>query len=359
MTATPSDRVTRILSVARWAPSGDNTQPWRFEVVGDDTVIIHASDTRGWCVYDLEGHASQIAVGALLESIAIAASQEGLSAGFEVLPASTATMPLIRVTLVPSATGIADPLYASIEQRSTQRRPVSWTALRPADRAALEAAPGPGYRIAWVEGARQKARMARLLFLNAGIRLTIPEAYEVHKRIIEWNVGFSEDRIPDRALGLNPVAVALMKWAMVSWARVDFLNRYLGGTLSPRIEMDVLPALGCAAHFFIVADDPPTGLAGYLSAGRAMQRFWLTAAAHGLQFQPEMTPLIFSEYTRHHIQFSGDRRAQAQAAKLCARLGELIGESTLSAAVFAGRVGYGPAPRWRSLRLPIARLLAP
>lgn len=357
MTETADDRLKRILALARWAPSGDNTQPWRFELLDKDVVIVHGSDTRDWCVYDLEGRASQIALGALIETMSIAASREGQSASFELMPASTDTHPLIRVTFTSCETITPDALCPFIEQRSTQRRPFSSAALRAADRAALEASPGRGYRILWAEGARKKLRMARLLFLNAGIRLTIPEAYEVHKRIIQWDAGFSEDRIPDRALGLNPVAVALMKWAMQSWARVDFLNRYLGGTLLPRIEMDVLPALGCAAHFFIVADRPPMGIEDYLSAGRAMQRFWLTATAQGLQFQPEMTPLIFSAYTSHKTRFSSDQRAQEQAAKLRAGLNELIGEETLNAAVFAGRIGYGPNPRWRSLRLPIARLL--
>ena len=234
---------------------------------------------------------------------------------------------------------------------------MAWTALRPADRAALASSLGPGYRVVWVEGTGPKVSMARLLFLNAKIRLTIQEGYEVHRRIIEWNSGFSDDRIPDRALGLNPLAVALMKWAMKSWARVDFLNRYLAGSVLPRIEMDALPALACAAHFFIVADSPPEQLQDYLHAGRAMQRFWLTTAALGLQFQPEMTPLIFSVYARDGVRFTRSETALQTAATLRNRLGELIGPNNLNAAVFAGRIGYGPAPRWRSLRLPVAELL--
>lgn len=90
---TPETAIERILDLARWAPSGDNTQPWRFEIVDDRNFIIHAQDTRDWCVYDLEGRASQIAVGALLETIAVAASGEGLSASFERQQDSAATSP--------------------------------------------------------------------------------------------------------------------------------------------------------------------------------------------------------------------------------------------------------------------------
>ena len=358
MPNTIDERLTRILDAARWAPSGDNTQPWRFALQEGLVLVVEGSDTRDWCVYDLEGRASQLAVGALLESLALAATREGLEAVVSLLPESTDRAPRVRVRFRPAATVTPDPLAAFLERRTTQRRPMSWSALRPADRAALEAAPGPGYRVLWVEGTGAKARMARLLFRNAGIRLTIREAYEVHRRIIQWHSDFSEDRIPDRALGLNPAAVALMRWAMQSWERVSFLNRYLAGTLLPRIEMDVLPALGCAAHFFLIADQPPEDLAGYLAGGRAVQRFWLTTTALGLQFQPEMTPLIFSNYSRHGVPFSTDARARRLADRLRADLADLIGLGALDAAVFAGRVGYGPDPRWRSLRLPVERLWA-
>ena len=32
------DILLQILDLARWAPSGDNTQPWRFELIGDEDV---------------------------------------------------------------------------------------------------------------------------------------------------------------------------------------------------------------------------------------------------------------------------------------------------------------------------------
>ena len=74
------ETLLKILDLARWAPSGDNTQPWRFEIVSDKHLAIHGNDTRDWCVYDFNGHASHMAHGALLETLRIAATGEGLSA---------------------------------------------------------------------------------------------------------------------------------------------------------------------------------------------------------------------------------------------------------------------------------------
>src|ERR1700754_2954634 len=75
--------VHQILDLARWAPSGDNVQPWRFEVVSGTHLRIHGIDTqqtRADCVYDLDGRPTQISLGALIETLSIAASGFNLRA---------------------------------------------------------------------------------------------------------------------------------------------------------------------------------------------------------------------------------------------------------------------------------------
>ena len=72
--------VRQILDLARWAPSGDNTQPWRFEIRSDSEILVHGYDTRDHCVYDLDGWASQLSHGALLETLALAATRFGCRA---------------------------------------------------------------------------------------------------------------------------------------------------------------------------------------------------------------------------------------------------------------------------------------
>jgi len=358
----PETAVERIIDLARWAPSGDNTQPWRFEVLDDQCFIVHGSDTRNWCVYDLDGRASQIAVGALLENISIAASGEGLQAGFEVKEESTDQRPVIEVRLsdvsdTPDSEPVADELLPYIKLRVTQRRPFTTRTLRPEDRERLEKSVLPGHRVVWISEREQKAKMARLLFRNAHIRLTIPEAYEVHKRIIQWDSRFSVDRIPDQAVGLDSVNLKSMRWAMQSWNRILFLNRFFAGTVIPRVMLDLIPGLKCAAHFLIVAEKEPDTLQDYLDGGRSLQRFWLTATRLGIQFQPEMTPLIFSRFAREERQFTEVLRARKDARGLKQQLEMLVGKTNLQSAVFMGRVGYGSYPVSRSIRLPWKELI--
>ncbi len=353
-----SQPIADILELARWAPSGDNTQPWRFEVMDDHKLVIHAFDTREHCVYDLDGHPSQIAQGALLETLAIAASTHGLRAKFSRCLASSETHPDYLVDLIPDTALTTDPLLPFIQQRSVQRRPMRTWPLTASQKQALQDAVGKLYTVRWFESGAQRWRLAKLMFDNAKLRLTLPEAYPVHREVVEWNARFSEDRVPDQALGLDAMTLKLMRWVMTSWQRVAFFNRYLAGHLTPRIEMDLLPGWFCAAHFAILANRAPETIDDYVAAGRAVQRFWLTATSLGLGLQPELTPLIFSRYVREDRRFSESNAAWMQAQTLAGRLKTVLAEDT-HRTMFLGRVGHSPVPWARSLRLPLQRLTIP
>ena len=351
----PENSIERILDYARWAPSGDNTQPWQFEILSDNSFVIYTRDTRDWCVYDLAGRASQTSVGTLLENITIAAQSEGLEAKFTLRDPTVDAEPVVDVQLAALSQPIGKPpLLPYIKTRSVQRLPLSTRPLMEGHKQALEEAVGPGYRLIWIEGRQKKWQITRLLLRAASIRLTIPEVYEVHKKIIHWDAQFSTDRIPDQALGADALTVKMMKWALQSWSRVKMLNRYFAGTLMPRIQLDLLPALRCGAHFMIVAETPREKAADYLQGGRATQRFWLTATKLGLQLQPEMTPLIFSTYSREGRCFTGSTDKLAAADTLRLELDALSGGEV--DAVFMGRLGFGTAASSRSLRKTLQQL---
>lgn len=350
--------IESILDLGRWAPSGDNTQPWRFEIAGDGHVVVHGFDTRDHCVYDLDGHPSQISLGALLETIAIAATAHGLRTHTSRRLDTADTRPTFDVRFDPDPGVRPDPLIPHITVRSVQRRLMRMRPLTRVEKQALEASVGPAHRVVWLEGMATKWRTARLMFANAKLRLTMPEAYEVHRDVIEWGARHSVDRVPDQALGVDPLTARLMQWIMRDWKRVEFFNRYLAGTVAPRIQMDLVPGIFCAAHFVLAARTPPVTIDDYVTAGRALQRFWLTAASLGLVMQPELTPLIFGRYVREGLAFSTKSGLHEEARALTHRLEALVGGATESRlAVFMGRIGAGSSPTARSTRRPLGELI--
>ncbi|WP_395403739.1 molybdopterin biosynthesis protein MoeY [Pseudoduganella sp. UC29_106] len=349
--------IDSILDLARWAPSGDNVQSWQFEVAGPDHVVVHGRDTRHDTVYDLDGHPSQISFGALLETMAIAASAHGLRADIarRALPPAEDARPVFDVRFVPDASVQPSPLLAAIKVRSVQRRPMKATPLSAAQKQALADAVGPGYRLRWLESFDERLAAARLMYDNARLRLTMPEAYEVHRRIIDWGKTHSEDKVPDQALGVDNATLKLMKWAMVSWQRLSKMNALMG-TWAPRLQMDLVPGLACSAHVSIEAAQEPQSIDDYVAAGRAVQRFWLTLTAQGYFLQPEMTPLIFTRYASNNTAFTAVGKLREDARALRQRTQALFFKGT-GFPVFIARVGAGPAPAARSLRKPVSQLM--
>ncbi len=352
----PVTAAEKVLDQARWAPSGDNTQPWRFELIDNSRFVVHGSDTRNTVVYDLDGHASQLAIGGLLVSIDIAAANLGLRACYEQRSALPDQTPTFDIGLQPDPEVTASPLATYLPVRCVQRRAMSTRPLTPKEQAQLEASLPKGYQIRWFTGWSGRWQAARLMFANAKVRLTLPEAFSVHSQIIDWGQQFSDDKIPEQAVGIDPLTAKLMRWAMDSWERVRFMNRFLLGTLPPRIQLDLVPGLCCAAHFAIVADSPPRTTDDYLQGGRAMQRFWLTATQLGLGLQPEMTPLIFARYLREGLQFTQTESVE-RLARGCSKQFDRLMSGDAERAVFIGRIGDSPLPPSRSTRLDLGALL--
>jgi hypothetical protein len=349
--------IERVLDSARWAPSGDNTQPWRFEIQNESHAVIHGFDTRSHCLYDLNGFGSHIAHGALLETIRISASAHGVRIESSRREDSSDTNPIYDVYFYRDPNIEPEPLAHFIERRCTQRRPLSTRALTHHEKDTLARSVGD-HQVLWIDGWEGRWAMSKLLFASAKLRLTIPEAYEVHRDVIEWNARESADRIPDAALGLDPMSLKLTRWAMHSWERLEFLNRYFAGHLVPRIQLDLLPALRCAAHFVLLRTEEARGIDDHVESGRVVQRFWLTATSLGLQLQPEMTPAIFAAYSRRRIPISRASGAVDSANQLASSL-DSITENQSARIAFMGRIGHGPIPQARSARKPLPALVRP
>ena len=349
--------IEKILDHARWAPSGDNAQCWRFELVNDTHFIIHGFDTRHTCIYDFQGRASLIALGALQENIVIAATEQSLQANIQYRIDSEPERPVFDVRLN-NADIQPSPLLPYIRTRSVQRRPYSTQALTSDQIKALMLSLGDNHTLLWLEGLSNKIRMAKLVSKAGKLRLTIPEAYETHRQIIAWDTQFSPDKVPDQAIGLDTISLKLMRYVLASWKRVDFFNTYLAGTMLPRIELDIIPALRCAGHFMISANLKPMSITDYVAAGRSVQRFWLTATQLGLQLQPEMSPLIFSNYASAGVRLSSKSSAQRQAENILHDLRQLIGNKQNSdRVVFMGRIGNANSAIARSTRLSLTQLM--
>jgi molybdopterin/thiamine biosynthesis adenylyltransferase/nitroreductase len=357
----PSSPLEEILDAARWAPSGDNAQPWRFEIVGPDAIIVHLQDASGDNVYEYRNaEPTIISGGMLLESMRIAATAFGYGMDWRY---DGRDGPVHRIMVrFERQPGIAtDPLYGNLRLRSVDRRPYRLGALSPRDKQALAASLGDGLALGWHEGPRERWRLAGLSARATNIRLRTPEAHKIHRRMLDWTRTQSPTGIPATAIGLDPLTLKVMRWAMPEWSRLKLLNR-LGGPLAAALQMDLLPGFFSAGYFTIrltaEVSFPAERIRLLLQAGQGIQRFWLTATRLGLAMQPALATLAFAHYGEQSASFTDDPALLAKAGALADAFKATLGTGT-SGFVFMGRIGrpHARIAVHRSTRLPFGQLI--
>ena len=354
----PESVIERILDAGRWAPSGDNAQPWRFEVLDAETVRIHLATEAGRNPYEFRGgEPSLLSAGMLLESLRIAASQHGRSMAWEV---EAAADPYRIVVRLPVTEGVLpNDLANLLPARTVDRRRYRARVLTLDEKAALAAALGDELTVRWFEARASRLRIGRLGALATDIRLRARETFEVHQRVIDWRKGHSAAGLPAAALGLDRGTLALMRWAMRHWPRMRGMNRAFG-TKAAVLQLDLLPALGSAAFFTLGRKGVPSGEARVeclLRQGEAIQRFWLTATSLGLAMQPATAVLAFAHYGAEGASFSDDARLLPKARRLAERFRSVFGRAPAQTA-FLGRIGepFPGLPKARSVRRPLSAL---
>ena len=122
------EQLAFLVGYAVLAPSGHNTQPWRF-VLSDDHVDIVADMSRALKMVDPQDRELTISCAASAETLLAAASAFGLSATLTPLPQKDAPTVIARVALGSAqATGaMYHAMLSAIATRRTVRRPYAET----------------------------------------------------------------------------------------------------------------------------------------------------------------------------------------------------------------------------------------
>jgi hypothetical protein len=123
--------IKTILQKAIKAPSGHNTQPWKYEVM-ENCITIFPDYERALPVVDADNHALFISLGCALENLVIAAAYLGYEAHIE-MHLENEGMENIKVYLHPNAVNTDGALYDYIDTRQCTRNKYNGTAIPLAD----------------------------------------------------------------------------------------------------------------------------------------------------------------------------------------------------------------------------------
>jgi hypothetical protein len=178
-----------------------------------------------------------------------------------------------------------DPLADFVRGRVTDRRPYDDAPLSPPVIAGLtRAVRDLDAGLHWVTGRSELARMAAMDAGSTYIRL---EHQPLHDEVFEI-LRFSRQAVERTRYGLDfrslgvPFVLVFMARLLRHWSVNEAVSRLGLGRLVAKLLASRLRSAG--ALCLVTARRP--GRAGYLEAGRAMERLWLAANAKGLGVQP-------------------------------------------------------------------------
>lgn len=342
-----SDFFERMARAGALAPSGDNLQPWAFAVEGD-TLLVKHDPARDRSLFNVRSLASYIALGAVLENIAIASSNDGYHTRLQYLPERANDDTVARVFFEPGAR--PDPLAAFIGKRCTNRRPYSNRPL-PQSIAHLDLSKNfPKTSLTWIQN---KTRLKELGRVISGADRLIFENPNIHRHLfstLRWTereVQETRDGLPIASLELGKLGATAFR-ALKNWSVVHFLNHLGFSAAAARHSMLLMQ--GCSAAGLLTAAD--TSPDSFLEAGRAFQRVWLTATQENLALQP-MTAIIFLQLRSRLSDYTGLTNDQAIIVdKLTGAMKQffLLPENRVPAMLF--RIGVAMDPSGRTVRRP-------
>lgn len=355
-----SSLVENILEQARWCPSPDNLQPWRFKIIDEHSFEVHCKDASDWMVYDINGHVTWLTLGFLFECIDICAAEYQNVCHYEQLASQKPQTTIFKISLKSDTSLAKTGLYDLIPTRSVQRKPMGSKKLSKEEKNLLNSTLPTGFQLHWHESFKQKFQVGKLLYGNSYTRYAMKEGYDVHSKVIDWRKGFeqhSPTKIPPKSLGVDPITLSLTKWALAKWKRFHVVEKYFAGTVWAKFLMDFMTSIRCSGHFLLTKEATATTLEDFIASGRAVMRLWLTCQKLGLGFQPEHTPVMFAELQRNKTPFSKDERATINAKIMDNKFKTLMGEDLVKRSVYLARVGRAKLPTSRSTRMPLKELL--
>jgi nitroreductase len=341
-------RIKQILELAVRAPSGENCQPWRFEIHSNQ-IDVHNIPERDTSLYNWGQRPSYAAHGALLENIQIASPAFGYTPYISLFPEPTKPNYIAHITFQESPIKI-HPLYSYITERTTNRKPYKNLALTDEQRQRFSQTPegiNPG-KLIFLENEDDKHAVAKAVAGNE--RILFENSY-MHKFFYD-HITWTEQEDRDKKIGfyiktfeLPPPAEKMFKLAK-NPGFVRNANRIGFSKIIAKQNAKIYAS--CSAIGAIVM--PSNAPEDFLLAGRLMQRVWLTATQLGLSLQP-LTGILF--LMQGILENRIDQLTKQQQSFIKIQYNQLkhvfrVEQETITM-IF--RIGDGGKPTARSLRL--------
>lgn len=363
-----ADLVRNLVRAAAAAPSGGNSQPWRW-IYRQGYLFLFLDRPAGYSYMNYRDSASYIALGAAIENLVLAAHQhrlrllatyfplagEGdLVAAFRFHEAGEAAIPeqgeLEQV--------VDGSLAGLIEKRHTNRKVPPRTLIPGEILHSLKevAEQSPGIEVKFIDSAHELLEAGKIIGITDRYRILHPESnYDFIHREIRWteaDAARSRTGIEVSTLELKESELLGLRFIRDREV-ISFLSKINGGQLLKNASVKN----AAAASAFTLLTVPGFSAGDFLNGGRAGQRLWLKATQLGLAVQPMNVPLAYFTRLKHGIE-DLPPGTEDELQDLYARFTHLFGSGPAREEVYLFRLFKAEEPQSRSYRRRVDDILS-
>ncbi|MEO8065559.1 MAG: hypothetical protein ABI643_01740 [Candidatus Doudnabacteria bacterium] len=341
--------IKKILEIAVLAPSGDNSQPWKFSIK-DDTLYVILVRNADDSAYNFMERGSLIGHGAVLENINIISRHLGLNANIQLFPEGKNSDLVAKISFLPTANQDTG-LFEAIEKRCTNRKQYKALNISANHEKEILSIPleKPLLNFSLLKDRAKITDLANTINLNERMFL---ENYYVHKGLFGFIRWTKEEELKYKTgmyiktLELQPPQEFAMK-IFRRWPIINFFNKF---NIAAMVAKDSAKLYTTSAAFGLITA-PDLSEESLIATGRMMQRIWLTATKLGVSMQPTAGLL----YLAQRVNEEGTKIFSAKHVEMLKTAEQKIkGIFKLSNEVptLLFRLGYADPPSATSIKHP-------
>jgi len=342
--------IEKIIEAGTHAPSGDNSQPWRF-VVCDNVIEIYNLPEKDNPIFNYKQRGSYLAHGALIENIDIAAKELGYQAEVELFPSINNKDFIARVGLTKKDLP-KDSLYTYIWTRSINRKKYTNIPLTSKQREYLlnTQEEVKGVNILFDEKIEDKKILGNAVSKNEVVMLENKMLHQYFFHDIRWTEK-EEKKCKSglylKTMELAPPQVIIFK-LLSKWKIAKYLTK-LGIAKFIAKENSKIYSSGSAIGLITVSHNATKE--EFIFVGRAMQRLWLKATELDLSFHP-ITGIIYLIQRILHNENEVLSPTHVELVKNSfSKITKVFGVSDESYVTLLFRIGHGGKPSAVSSRM--------
>jgi hypothetical protein len=343
--APPAELIDAVAQATNLAPSGGNTQPWRFEADEQEFRIFLRPERTS--AMDVQFRGSYVAIGAALFNARCAASAHTRLGSVELFPRGTSDEHIATMHFGEAIDIDLAELYPTLLTRSTNRQPGTPSAIAPTTVSLLrEEAQREGARLHVIEDREAIEHCADLLAESDRMRYLSPRLHREMMSELRWPGEPLETGIDIRTLELDPTDLSKLAVAR----RADVMKRLASWNAGNALG-EVTHGRVCSSSAFAVVTVEGADPASYLRGGAAVERVWLTAERADLAIQPVSPVFIFAGERTDYASLVPSPFVEHLEDIACAfrRVSGVRERETIALVL---RVSHAPVPTARSMRLP-------